>query len=77
MAAHVVYRDLVRNPLKAEIEHQPVEQHRAVVPFNRGTQILVTKLFDQIERASEAADLVNDADGMINRSGIEIDWFRC
>ena len=49
MAAHVAYGNLIRNSLKAEIEHQPVEQHGAVVPFNCGTQILVTKLFDQIE----------------------------
>ena len=75
MAAHIVCRNLIRDPLKAEIVHQPVEQRRAVMPFNCGTQSLVTKLVEQVERASETADLVNQANGMINRSGIEIDRF--
>ena len=69
MTLHVIFGNLVRDPLKAEIVHQPVEQRRAVVPFNCGTQSLVTKLFEQVERASETADLVNKADGMIKRSG--------
>ena len=71
MAAHIVYRDLVRNPLKAEIEHQPVEQSGAVVPVNCGTQSLVAKLVEQIERASETADLVNQANGVVKRSRVE------
>ena len=45
------------------------------MPVNRGTQSLVAKLPKQVERASETADLVNEANGMINRSGVEIDWF--
>ena len=49
MALHVICRDLVRDPLKAEIMHQPVEQRRGIVPFNCGTQSLVTKLFEQVE----------------------------
>ena len=75
MAAHVVCGDLVRDPLKAEIEYQPVEQRGAVMPVNRGTQSLVTKLFEQVERASETADLVNKANGVINRSGVEMMCF--
>ena len=75
MTAHVIFRNLIRDPLKAEIMHQPVEQRGGVVPFNCGTQSLVTKLVEQVEGASETADLVNQANGMINRSGIEIDWF--
>ena len=55
--------------------HQPVEQRGAVVPFNCGTQSLVTKLVEQVERASEAADLVDQADGVVKGSGIEADWF--
>jgi hypothetical protein len=62
--------------LKTEIEHQPVEQHRAVVPFNRGTQSLVTKLFNQIEKASEAADLVNQANGVVDGGRVEEGRFR-
>ena len=57
--------------------HQPVEQGGAVMPVNRATQGLVAKLVEQVERASETADLVNQANCMINRSGIEIDWFCC
>ena len=49
MAGHVVDRNLVRDPLKAEIVHQPVEQHRGVMPVNGGTQSLIVKIFDQIE----------------------------
>ena len=49
MAAHVIFGDLVRDPLKAEIMHQPVEQRGGIVPFNCGTQSSVTKLFEQVE----------------------------
>ena len=49
MAAHVVFGNLVRDPLEAEIMHQPVENRGGVVPFNRGTQILVMKFFEQVE----------------------------
>src|SRR5690349_11924797 len=60
VAAHVVCRDLIRDPLKAEIMNQAVEQHRGVVPFNCRTQILVAKLVEQIERARETANLMNN-----------------
>ncbi len=73
MPTHVIFGNLVRDPLKAEIMHQPVKQCGAVMPFNCCTQSLVMKLIEQDERASETADLVNQADCMINRSGIEID----
>jgi hypothetical protein len=58
--------------LKAEIVHQPVEQCGAVMPVNCGTQSLVAKLPKQVERASETGDLVNQANGMINRSCFEV-----
>ncbi len=77
MAPDIVLRNFIRDPLKAEIVDQPVEQGGAVMPVNRGTQILVTKLIEQVETTREAADLVNQANRMIKRSGIEIDWFRC
>jgi hypothetical protein len=70
MAGHVIDGDLVGNSLKAEIIHQPVEQGRAVVAFNGGAQSLITKFFEQVERASEAADLVNEANGIIQSSGV-------
>ena len=73
MAAHVVFSNFIRDPLKAKIMHQPVEQRRRVVLFNCGTQIPITKLIEQIKGASETADLVDQANGMIKRSGIEID----
>ena len=73
MAAHVIFRNLIRDPLKAEIVNQPVEQRGGIVPLNCGTQSLVAKLVEQVERASETADLVNQANGMIKRSGVEID----
>ena len=66
MLAHIICGNLVRDALKAEIIHQPVEQRRGIVPLNCGTQILVPKLFEQVKRASETADLVNQANGMIN-----------
>jgi hypothetical protein len=53
MATHVVYGDLVGDPLKAEIEHQPVKQRGAVAPIKCGTQTLVAKIFNQIERAAK------------------------
>ena len=59
MAAHVIFRNLIRDPLKAEIMHQPVEQSGGIVPLNCGTQSSVPKLVEQVERASEAADLMN------------------
>jgi hypothetical protein len=68
MAAHVVYGDLVRDPLKTEIVHQPVEQRGIVASFDCGTQSSVAKLIEQLERASETAYLVNHANGMIKRS---------
>jgi len=37
MALHVIDGNLVRDPLKAEIEDQAVEQRRSVVPFNGST----------------------------------------
>jgi hypothetical protein len=75
MAVHVIRSNLVRDPLKAEIVHQPVEQCGTVMPFDCGTQVPVTKLVEQVERASETADLMNEANGMIYRNGIEVDWF--
>ena len=72
MAAHVIFSNLVRYALKAEIVHQPVEQRRGVVPFDCGTQGPITKLIEQVEGASETADLVDQANGVIKRRGIEI-----
>jgi hypothetical protein len=43
MALHVVDGNLVRDSLKAEIEDQPVEHRRGVVPFDCVTQNLVMK----------------------------------
>ena len=59
MAAHVIVRNLIRDPLKTEIMHQPVEQCGAVIPVNCGAQSLVAKLVEQVEGASETADLVD------------------
>jgi hypothetical protein len=66
MAAHVIYGDLVRDSLKTEIVYQAVEQRRGIVPFNCRTQTSVIKLVEQVEGASETADLMNNADGMVN-----------
>ena len=71
MFGHIICGNLVRDPLKAEIIHQPVEQGSGVVPVDGATQILVAKFFDQVERASEAADLVNQANGIIDSSRVE------
>ena len=49
MAVHVISGNLVRDPLKAEIMYQPVENRGGVVPFNRGAQILIMKFFEQVE----------------------------
>ena len=38
MAAHVIFRNLIRDPLKAEIMNQPVEQSGGIVSLNCGTQ---------------------------------------
>ena len=59
MAAHVICRNLIRDPLKAKIVDQPVEQSGGVVPVNCGTQSVVTKFIEQVEGASETADLMN------------------
>ena len=59
MTAHVIFGNLVRDPLEAEIMHQPVEQCGAVVSVNCGAQSLVAKLVEQVEGASETADLVD------------------
>jgi len=56
--------------------HQPVKQCRAIVTFDGSAQTLVTKLLNQVERASEAADLVNNADGVRKRSRVEDCVFR-
>ena len=37
---------------------------------------VITKLFDQVERASKAADLVNNADAVRKRSRVEDCVFR-
>ena len=47
-----------------------------VAPINGGAQSLITKLFDQVERASKAADLVNNADGVRKRSRVDDCVFR-
>ena len=75
MMLHVIFGNLVRDPLEAEIVHQPVEQCRAIVTFDCAHTTLVTKFFEQVERACEAADLMNQANGMIYRNGIEVDCF--
>ena len=71
VAAHVICSNLVRDALKAEIVHQPLEQCGAVMPVHTS---LVAKLTKQVERACEAADLMNQANGIIYRNGIEVDW---
>jgi hypothetical protein len=38
---------------------QPVEQSGGVAPVNCGTQSIVTKFIEQVERAGETADLMN------------------
>jgi hypothetical protein len=72
MTAHVICRDLIRDSLKTEIVYQAVEQRRGIVPFNCRTQTSVIKLVEQVEGASETADLVNQTNGMINRSCFEV-----
>jgi len=51
--------------------YQPVEQRRGIVPFDCDTQTCFMKLVEQVEGASETADLMNNADGMVNGSGLE------
>jgi hypothetical protein len=77
MAGHVVDGNLVRDPLKAEKVDQPVEQRRSVVPFNGGTQSLIIKVLDQIESASEAANLVDKMNGVIKGSSLGNGWLGC
>jgi hypothetical protein len=77
MAAHVIHGDLVRDALKAEVVKQPVEQRRGVVLFDGGTQRLIPKLVEQLKRARETADLMNDAGRVSKSSGVEIKWFCC
>ncbi len=62
--------------LETEIMDQAVEQCGGVVAFDCGTQSSITKLVEQVEGASQTADLMDQANGMINRSGIQIDSFR-
>ena len=76
MAAHVICSNLVRDALKAEIVHQPVEQRGGVVSLNCGTQSPVTKLFEQVKRASETADLMNNADGVLKGRRIDLECRR-
>ena len=59
MTLHVIFGNLVRDPLEAKIMNQPVEQSGGIVSLNCGTQSVVPKLVEQVERASEAADLMN------------------
>ena len=73
MPVHVIFSDLVRNPLKAEAVDQPVIQRRGISPVDCGTQVLIGKLLDQVERTGQTADLVNQASGMIDGRGVEID----
>ena len=75
MSPHIMCGNLVRDPLKAEIVHQPVEQGSGIVPVDGGTQILVAKFFHQIKRASEATNLVNQANGIVDSSRVETDEF--
>ena len=76
MTAHVICRDLIRDSLKTEIVYQAVEQRRGIVPFHCRTQTSVIKLVEQVEGASKAADLVNNADGVRKRSRVEDCVFR-
>ena len=75
MFVHIICGNLVRDPLKAEIVHQPVEQGSGIVPVDGATQILVAKFFHQIKRASEATNLVNQTNGIIDSSRVETDEF--
>jgi hypothetical protein len=61
--------------LKAEIVHQPVEQGSGIVSVDGATQILVAKFIHQIKRASEATNLVNQTNGIIDSSRVETDEF--
>ena len=49
MTLHVIFGNLVRDPLETEIMYQSVEYRGGVVPFNRGTQVLITKFIEQVE----------------------------
>ncbi len=49
MARQIICSNLVRDPLKAEVVHQPVEQGRGVVPSDGSTQGWVVKFFDQVK----------------------------
>ena len=49
MTLHVIFGNLVRDPLEAEIMYQSVENRGGVVPFNCGAQILIMKFFEQVE----------------------------
>jgi hypothetical protein len=42
------------------------------MPVNRGTQSLVAKLPKQVERASETADLLDQANGVVKRGCLEV-----
>jgi hypothetical protein len=45
MLGYIICGNLIRDPLKAEIIDQAVEQGGGVVPLNCGTQGWVPKLF--------------------------------
>ena len=72
---HIIRGNLVRDSLKAEIVHQPVEQGGGVVSCNRVAQSLVAKFSDQIKRTGKAANLVNQAKCIFDSSWIETDRF--
>jgi len=40
------------------------------VPVDCGSQVLISKLLDQVKRTSQAANLVNQANGVFNRSRV-------
>ena len=64
---HVVGGDLVRDALVAQNRCQPIEQRRRVVATDGSGNSLALQLVQQIGRASEAADPVNEADRMVER----------
>ncbi len=72
MFGHVIDGNIVRDPLETEGIDQPVEQRSGVVPLDCDTQGFVPRTLQKVKGTSQAADLVNQVNGIIDSIGINI-----
>ncbi len=64
--------NIVRDPLETEGIDQPVEQRPGFVPLDCDTQAFVPRTLQKVKGTSQATDVVNQVNGIIDSVGIKL-----